>query len=211
MYMKLYYSPTSPYARKTLVVARELNLGDLVEVIITNPLESSDELVKNNPLSRVPTLVGEDGLVLYDSPLICEYFFSIADKATRKKLYSSDGIYSDSYFKIQRLHALADGVMDANFSLVIERKRDPEQQSPLWKQRWLSAINRGLENFSKLDSSLLEPLTVGSISMCCALGYLSFRTQDIEWQQTYPVLDDWYHTMLLHDSLRETDPCSNQS
>ncbi len=211
MYMKLYYSPTSPYARKTLVVAKELNLDNSIEVITTSPLESSDELVKNNPLSRVPTLIGENGFVLYDSPLICEYLLSISDKVTRKELYSSDGIFSDQYFKIQHLHALSDGVMDATFSLVMERKRDPEQQSPLWKQRWLSAINRGVDKFSKLDHSLLEPLTIGSIAMCCALGYLNFRAPDIKWQQRYPALNDWYHTMLLHDSLRETDSCSNQN
>jgi glutathione S-transferase len=210
MYLKLYFSPTSPYARKALVVAKELKLGDSVEVITTNPLENSPDLVKSNPLSKVPVLVRDDGFVLYDSPLICEYFFFISDQSNRKDLYGSKDACSDSYFAIQRQHALADGVMDATYSLVMERKRTSGQQSGLWKKRWLSAIERGLKEFNGFDRTLMAPLTVGSIATCCALGYLNLRTPDIKWQQECPSLDDWYQTMLQRDSLRDTDPCSNQ-
>ena len=35
------------------------------------------ELMKDNPLSKIPTLVLEDGTVLYDLPVICEYLDSL--------------------------------------------------------------------------------------------------------------------------------------
>ncbi|MFC1748309.1 glutathione S-transferase [Pseudomonadota bacterium] len=209
MYLKLYYSPTSPYARKALVVAKELKLSDSIEVITTNPLESASELVKINPLSKVPALIRDDGFELYDSPLICEYLFFISDVVNRKGLYGSKDGCSDSYFTIQCQHALADGVMDATFSLVMERKRALEHQSELWVKRWLLAIERGLREFGEFDRTLMEPLTVGSIATCCALGYLNLRTPDIRWQEEYPALDDWYQTMLQRDSLKDTDPCIN--
>ena len=31
------------------------------------------ELMQDNPLSKIPTLVLDDGTVIYDSPVICEY------------------------------------------------------------------------------------------------------------------------------------------
>ncbi|XXY53278.1 glutathione S-transferase N-terminal domain-containing protein [Sorangium sp. So ce269] len=35
--MKLFYAPTSPFARKVRVTARELQLGDRIELVLVNP------------------------------------------------------------------------------------------------------------------------------------------------------------------------------
>ena len=76
--MKLRYSPTSPYVRKVMVMAIETGLEDSIEAIATNAWESGPDLVNDNPLSKVPTLVLDGGETLYDSPVICEYLDEIA-------------------------------------------------------------------------------------------------------------------------------------
>src|SRR5262245_48871175 len=71
--MKLYFSKTSPYARKVRVAIEELGLGELVEEVVADPFNPSPELLAANPLSKVPTLVTDRGEALPDSQLILDY------------------------------------------------------------------------------------------------------------------------------------------
>ena len=68
--MKLYTNPASPFARKARVIAHEL--GIKLEEIATAPFQ--DETFRRvNPLGKIPVLLLDDGSVLIDSPVICEY------------------------------------------------------------------------------------------------------------------------------------------
>ncbi|HLY90910.1 MAG TPA: glutathione S-transferase N-terminal domain-containing protein, partial [Acetobacteraceae bacterium] len=73
--MKLHWSPRSPYVRKVMVVAHELGLADRIETVrtVVGGTTPHLELMRENPLGKIPTLVLEDGTILYDSPVICEY------------------------------------------------------------------------------------------------------------------------------------------
>src|SRR3546814_12983549 len=71
--MHLFYSPTSPYARKCRVVARERGLTADLQEIACNPMEDPAALQTKNPLGRVPALVLDDGMAVFDSPVIVEY------------------------------------------------------------------------------------------------------------------------------------------
>jgi glutathione S-transferase len=84
--MKLYHSPASPYVRKVNVVA--IHHGLTLDRVATNPHESPAELLRDNPLSKVPCLVTDDGVSLPDSPIICEYLDSIG---TGEKLLPDHG------------------------------------------------------------------------------------------------------------------------
>ena len=37
------------------------------------------ELMRENPLGKIPTLVLEDGTIIYNSPVICEYLDTLHD------------------------------------------------------------------------------------------------------------------------------------
>ena len=73
--MKLHWSPRSPYVRKVMVVAHELGLADRIETVrtVVGGTTPHRELMRENPLGKIPTLVLEDGTILYNSPVICEY------------------------------------------------------------------------------------------------------------------------------------------
>ncbi len=73
--MKIFYSGASPYVRKCMVVAHELGLADRIERLAAaaNPVNRDQNIVRANPLGKVPTLFTDDGTVLYDSRVICEY------------------------------------------------------------------------------------------------------------------------------------------
>src|SRR3546814_17278047 len=71
--MQLFYSPTSPYARKCRVVARARGLMADLEEVVCNPMEDPAALQASNPLGKVPCLVPDDGVAVFDSPVIAEY------------------------------------------------------------------------------------------------------------------------------------------
>ncbi|MEE8623249.1 MAG: glutathione S-transferase N-terminal domain-containing protein, partial [Alphaproteobacteria bacterium] len=79
--MKLRYNPASPYVRKVTVTLIETGLEDRVERIPTNPHDPETDIATVNPLGKVPTLITDDGEVLVDSPVICEYLDSLHDGA----------------------------------------------------------------------------------------------------------------------------------
>ena len=64
--MKLHYSPASPYVRKVLACAIARGIDGQLELLETNPHASPASLLAHNPLSKVPCLVTEDGLALFD-------------------------------------------------------------------------------------------------------------------------------------------------
>ena len=77
--MKLYYSPTSPYVRKVMACAIARGLDGRIRLHPTNPHASPADLVADNPTSKVPCLVTDDGLSSDDSPVICEFLDSLGD------------------------------------------------------------------------------------------------------------------------------------
>src|SRR4029450_5726030 len=84
--MKLAYSPASPYVRKVNACAIARGIDKQIErwtVGTTDPA-----LLEFNPLSKVPTLITDDGARLYDSPVICEYLDGVG---SAPKLFPAAG------------------------------------------------------------------------------------------------------------------------
>ena len=79
--MKLHWSPRSPYVRKVMVVAHELGLAERLECVrtVVGGTVPHLELMRENPLGKIPTLVLTDGTILDDLPVICEYFDTLHD------------------------------------------------------------------------------------------------------------------------------------
>ncbi|MFC7539498.1 glutathione S-transferase N-terminal domain-containing protein [Siccirubricoccus deserti] len=75
--MKLAHSPASPYVRKAVACAIARGIDQQVELWTVGTTDPA--LLPLNPLSKVPSLLTDDGMALYDSPVICEYLDSIGD------------------------------------------------------------------------------------------------------------------------------------
>ncbi len=67
----LYHLPLSPYARKVRLVLAEKRLP--FELQLEKVWQRRPEYLELNPACQVPTLVDEDGTVVPDSGVICEY------------------------------------------------------------------------------------------------------------------------------------------
>lgn len=198
--MKLRYSPTSPYSRKVRVLAIETGLMHRIEPVVTNPWAEDHDLLADNPLGKVPTLITDDGETLYDSPVICEYLDNL-HQGTR--LIPPAG---PARWHALRQEALCDGILDAAVLRRLESQRPADQQSSSWADQQLAAIYRALDALEHDMREWSGVLTIGTISAACALGYLDFRRSAEDWRERHPALATWHDTFARQRSMRETEP-----
>ena len=195
--MKLLYSTASPFARKVLIVAREKGLLASLQVQTVSVMTDGVLVTPVNPLGKIPALEREGGQALYDSPVICEYLDAIGTGPT---LIPPTG---EARWTVLRTQALADGILDAAFSLVVERRRPPAEQSAVWMDRWQAAILRGA---AAAQTPADAAWTLGEIALACALGYLDFRLAELDWRGISPGLAAWYAVAATRPAMVATNP-----
>jgi glutathione S-transferase len=199
--MKLRYAARSPFARKVMVVAYEQGLADRIELVPTplSPVQGNDELALENPLMKVPSLVTDDGQVLYDSPVICEYLDSMA---ASRKLFPAAG---PARWTALRQQALGDGILDAIILCAYETSARPEDKRWLgWTEGQMKKAHHGLAAAEREDLS--APLTIGPISIGCMLGYLDLRFPNDGWRRRHPKLAGWYESFEKRPAMEATKP-----
>jgi len=196
--MKLFYSTNSPYARKCRVVVLEKNLASRVEFINLNPMENPAELLAINPLGTVPALVTDQGLHLCDSTVICEYLDSLSDE---------NGLLPEPKLRecVLAFVAIADGIMDAAISCVLESRRPAEKIYPEWVSRKETAIMRAIAKFASIPMEH-SPLSMGTINLAVALSYVSFRLPHLNWKSAHPSLAAWLDEFSKRESMQATKP-----
>lgn len=199
--MKLYYSSTSPFVRKVNVFAAEVGLDTQIEWVKTNPWQAEELLTTENPLSKIPTLKTDDGIIIYDSSVICEYLDSLHEG---KKLIPSDG---DARWQALSLQALADGILESGIARFLERKRDVTLQSKDWDTLQKKSIERSLDYLEKSISEWSKKeFNIGLLCIGCMLGWLDFRIPDENWREKRPALTAWFEQFSTRSSMANTQP-----
>jgi len=187
--MKLFYAAASPFVRKVLVVAAELGIDDRIERINapTTPMKADAALAEANPVAKLPTLLTDEGEALYDSGVICEYLAAEAGNAT---MLPPGGA---ARWAVLRLHALANGLLDAAVLRRYEAAMRPEdKQWADWSEGQRLKVERALDELERTADTLGREPTLGAIAVACGLGYLDFRFAHEDWRQGRPKLAAWY-------------------
>jgi glutathione S-transferase len=198
--MKLHWSPRSPFVRKVMIVAHERELIERITCVRTVAAMTKPhaELMRDNPLSKIPTLVRDDGVVIYDSPVICEYLDGL-DGAP--KLFPAGG---EARFVALRRQALGDGFLDLLVLARNERERvDPSEVHLKSTAVRKAAVLKSLER--EAGALAAAPFGIGHIAIGCALGYLDFRFAGEDWQRDHPRLAAWYGEFAVRPSVRATE------
>ena len=200
--MKLYYSATSPFVRKCLVGAQELGLRGKIELVpaTPHPVDRDQAVIALNPLGKIPTLIADDGAVLYDSRVICDYLNGLGDG----RLVPAQG---PRRWAVYRDQALADGIMEAAVLVRYETFARPE--SLRWKG-WIDGqmdkVNCSLKEIETRAVSLAGRVDLGTIAIGCALGYLDFRFASLSWRRACPQLAEWFAGFGARESMVGTRP-----
>ncbi|MEM7254390.1 MAG: glutathione S-transferase N-terminal domain-containing protein [Pseudomonadota bacterium] len=204
--MLLHFSPTSPYVRKVMIVARETGLVDRItlETRAASPVRPDEALSGANPLGKVPALETEDGLALFDSPVVCEYLDSLHDGA---KIFPNAG---RARWTALQQQALGDGLLDAALLVRYEMGMRPrERQWADWEAGQRDKMARALSVMEGQAQALGDTITIGTITFACALGYLDFRFADDNWRDKAPTLAGWFSGFEARPSYRDTAPPSD--
>nr|UZH23209.1 hypothetical protein [myxobacterium MSr12020] len=195
--MKLFYAPTSPFARKVRVTAHELALGERIDLVQVNPW-SDAELRSLNPLAKVPTLVRDDGQVLFESALICEYL----DHLAAGGLYPAPG---EARWSALLRQGIAEGIKAAAGRLFADEHRPAQERSSSVMQRQAEAIEAGLDRLEREAGALSTGLEdIGAIAVACALGYLDFRWPERAWREGRSGLGRWFDVVGQRPSMLST-------
>ena len=200
--MKLHGSKTSPYVRKVRIVMIEKRIdADFVE---DNVWSADTRVTQHNPLTKVPVLVLDDGTALYDSRVIVEYL----DGITPVSRLIPDGGRERALVK--RWEALGDGIGDAGIAMFLERKRGQDAQDKDWIARQRGKVDAGIAAAAR-DLGDREychglSLSLGDISLGCALLWLEFRLPEIDWRANHPALKKWIARLETMPSFIETKP-----
>ena len=200
--MKLFYSPTSPYVRKVMVILHET--GQLQDVSLEEtsgtPLAPATGLAAKNPLTKVPALERPDGCTLYDSRVICRFLDARADAG----LYPSGA----RGWETQTLEATGDGITDAALLMTYESRLRPEaqQMEAFVDGQWAKIENACAALNARWISHLSGPLDAGQIAVACALAYVDFRHDARGWRKGNDALANWYASFAERGSMTATVP-----
>lgn len=196
--MKLFHSPTSPYVRKVIACAITRGIDGQIELLRTNANASPPELLAANPLSKVPCLVTEDGVALFDSPVICEYLDTVGDALP---MFPAHGA---ARWRALKQQAMADGILDASVPRRAELQKPQDEGRAAWIARQRAAVER------TLDALEADPphrsVDIGSIAVGCALGYLDFRYANEPWRPNRPKLAAWFEAFAQNPGIAQTAP-----
>jgi glutathione S-transferase len=202
--MKLIGSTTSPYVRKVRVVMAEKKLDFQ---FVLEDVWGQDDILKSNPLGKVPCLVLDGGEAVFDSRVIVDYLDTLSPVG---KLIPASG---RERIEVKTWEALADGLLDASILARLEATwpgRTAAQRSQAWIDRQMSRVDAAIQSMGQGLGD--KPwccgihFTLADIAVGCALGYLDFRFPQIDWRTPHGNLARLHDKLLTRTSFADTAP-----
>lgn len=200
--MKIFFSPFSPYVRKCMVTAHEMGLADRIELLAcaAHPVQRDARIVADNPLGKIPTFFTDDGQVLFDSRVICEYLNALGGGS----LFPANGPERWSALTLQ---SLGDGMLDAALLVRYEITARPEAlRWADWQAGQMEKIETGLKvlngQVAQLGGAQAARVDIGTVTVGCTLGYLDIRFGDLGWRERHPQLAQWYAAFSQRPSMQ---------
>lgn len=198
----LHHLPLSPYARKVRLVLAEKRLP--YELRLEKTWERRTEYLEMNPAGTVPTLVEDNGLVIPDSGVICEYLDeayadsslmgrTIAERIEVRRLVAwfdgkfasevTNNLYGEKYLRRLTSRGIPDpGAIRTGYTAL---------RYHLEYLGWLAETRKWLGGHS---------LSVADFAAAAHLSTLDF-IGEIDWSLS-PAVKDWYARMKSRPSFR---------
>ena len=176
--MKLFYSPFHTFIHKVLVTAYEVGLWDEITFVATYPYKNRDgedqgdnySIAAINPLDKVPTLVLDNGQVVFASQALAECLDTMSKSG--KRLFPEAG--PKRWDAITRL-ALADTIFETTVMLVMEGW-NPEEEQRIEFFEWIwPKIIRGCDKLEAYCKRGFDGFDIGQAAALHAISYMDFR------------------------------------
>lgn len=201
--MQLYNSPNSPYGRKARMIVHELGMQSRVtDVFVTLPADAKFRAL--NPLGKIPALILDDGSVIYDSRVICEYLDELGGGTffPRASLFKA----AEGRWRALTLQALGDGLADATVRRNQEKRISEDKRSASVIAHQSKAVETSLSVLERICGKFPSEPTIGELAVAAAIGYLDLRTPDEGWRGRCPNLARWLEDFAKRPSFVATMP-----
>jgi len=197
--MQLLLSPTSPYARAVRIALMLKGLDSECTTRWVDPGSDTPELIEANPMSRVPTLLLDDGTALTETALILQY---LDRRVPHPPLIPSASANSEL-----ALAGRALAMLDAALWIMNNRKYlGVEANSNALGERRIGTIKRSLEAFQAAPPRPVgQVIGMGQLLLQVALEYLEFRLPELEAVKTSG-LAEWGKPLRKLEAFQLTEP-----
>ena len=201
--MKLFYTDTSPYARKVRIAVRELGLEKRIEEVLVRTRHPDNEILRHGPVGKVPALLTDDDHLLTESLLICIYLDDLNDgprlipaaAEERASVLEIDGIAT----------GLLDGIAFRGREM---RFREDGERSPSLVEYERERCQRCFDALEGLAGQLTDRPRLAELSVAAAL-LASDATEAVlhdDWRQGRPRLQAWFGAFRDRASIAATKP-----
>jgi glutathione S-transferase len=207
--VKLFWTPASPFVRKVMVAAIELELDHRIEIHptywphdwATHTIGFDNDFAAANPIGRIPALITDDGVALAESNWICTYLDSLVEKP---RLFPFSG---KAHWEMLRLLAIADGAIEAMILRRAETLRHPPERSNDFIGKQRDRIARCLDQIELAVPTWREDAPdMRHIASGIACGYMDFRYRQDDWRSGRPLLARWFEQFARRPSMTRTLP-----
>ena len=124
-------------------------------------------------------------MVLFDSPVIMDYFNSLLDDLS---LIPAKGT---ARWTTLRRQALGDGMIGCTVNIFVERMRKPERQAKGWMVHNKAAVDRAIHSLEAEFGDLADVIDAGTITLAVALAFVDMHLPKDSWREEHPKLAAW--------------------
>ena len=192
--MRLLYTKRSPFARKVRVLALEKAIN--LDLIDEDLAKKSPLLLASNPLGKVPTLILDNGEIIFDSVVICQYLDELNNKIV---LIPKSG---KARWEVLKWEATADDMVVAAINIYMEKIRHPndfhEKSITVQEDNIKKAYDYAASHLGEL-----KELTLAPIAFAAALGYINFRLPHLKPEGA---VGQWFNQFSKRPSMAQTIP-----
>jgi glutathione S-transferase len=190
--MRLFYTPASPYARIVRIIILELGLNARVQLEIVSLCDRHSELLKYNPIGKVPTLETDDQFILVETELICRYL---------NQLNPDIALFPEpNDLFAQHLYGMTTSFLEGVCTWAREYLRPCHEQSLAIIDLEQLRASRCLDYFEKIAHKLGQNFSLTHVILAVALS-MEKQTNWL-WQPNYPQLAIWYQQFCQRPSMR---------
>ena len=197
--MKLYYTVISAFSRKCRILARELNIIQNIQEIITTMRSNDSMIMSINPTGKVPALITNENQLITESYAICNYFEYIAD--TNINSYSNH-----DNWKINGYETVACQVLESIVYRSIEKKNKPKNfiyEATTDYEKF--KVNRALDFLEKKAPEYNSNMNRVQITISLAFNTMYKNFPEENWKENRPLLDSLVEAFKQRESFINTE------
>jgi glutathione S-transferase len=191
--MYLFYAPRSPFSRKVLATAVELGLEAEIGLVRVDPW-ADESLRRYNPACKVPTLLLDDGTVLFDSVVIARY---LDERAGHRLVPAGSGRW-----EALRREALGDALAEAVIRRFVDGLGPEDERIGRVVARQEAAVMAILDRLEGESGWREAPVDLGHLAIACALEYLTMRSPELAWDAGRSLLAAWFYDFRDRPSMK---------